>query len=122
MKEIRLLNFIGKNKTALYRWALIILPIIFLLLLAYVLFNPPQYLDIHISNEIQEHQTMNLNTVMIWISWLGRIPVSVSMVSLLSLFFVIIKKRQEALFILSSLLSGVIGLILKILINRPPDR
>lgn len=119
MREIRLLNFISKNKTVLYRSALIILPITFLLLSAYVLFNPPQYLDIHISNEIQEHQAVNLNTMMIWISWLGRIPVSVSMVSLLSLFFVIIKKQHEALFILSSLLSGVIGLILKILINRP---
>ncbi|SUX46022.1 PAP2 superfamily [Chryseobacterium indoltheticum] len=119
MKEIRLLNFISKNKTVLYRWALIILPVIFVLLSAYVLLNPPQYLDIQISNEIQEHQTVNLNTIMIWISWLGRIPVSVSVVSLLSLFFDIIKKRQEALFILSSLLSGVIGLILKILINRP---
>lgn len=119
MKKIRLSNFISKNKTAFYHWALILLPISFLLLSVYVLLNPTQYLDIQISNEIQEHQTVNLNTIMIWISLLGRIHVSVLVVSLLSLFFTIIKKRQEALLILSSLLSGFIGLILKILINRP---
>ncbi|UWX61793.1 phosphatase PAP2 family protein [Chryseobacterium oranimense] len=56
---------------------------------------------------------------MIWISWFGRTSVSIVMVGLTSLFFLILSYKKEAVLILSTLLSGVLGLGLKILINRP---
>ncbi|WP_213278978.1 phosphatase PAP2 family protein [Chryseobacterium indologenes] len=81
--------------------------------------EPPEYLDIHISEEIQENQTPNLNTLMIWISWLGRTPVSVVMVVLSAFFFYFFRLKKEAVLIFTTLLSGILGLGLKILINRP---
>jgi len=85
----------------------------------FVFFEPPEYLDIHISEEIQENQTPNLNTIMIWISWFGRTPVSVVMVVLSAFLFYFLRLKKESILILSSLLSGILGLGLKMLVNRP---
>lgn len=93
--------------------------LIFILLSLYVVAEPPQFLDIHISKEMQENQNGFLNNIMIGISWFGRTTVSVIIVLLLSLFFILKKQRNEALLIISTLFSGIIGLALKMLINRP---
>lgn len=96
-----------------------VLIIAFLLLSIYVVAEPPQYLDIHISKEIQENQSTGLNDFMIWISWLGRTSVSVIVVIVLSLALMILKYKREAILLFSTLLSGIIGLFFKVLINRP---
>jgi membrane-associated phospholipid phosphatase len=93
--------------------------ITFILLSLYVVTEPPQFLDIHISKEIQENQNGLVNNIMIAISWFGRTTVSVIMVILLSLFLILQKHRNEALLMISTLFSGIIGLVLKMLINRP---
>lgn len=93
--------------------------LIFILLSLYVVAEPPQFLDIHISKEMQENQNGFLNNIMIGISWFGRTTVSAIIVLLLSLFFILKKQRNEALLIISTLFSGIIGLALKMLINRP---
>lgn len=93
--------------------------LIFILLSLYVVAEPPQFLDIHISKEMQENQNGFLNNIMIGISWFGRTTVSIIIVLLLSLFFILKKQRNEALLIISTLFSGIIGLALKMLINRP---
>ncbi|ASK29291.1 hypothetical protein CEY12_03855 [Chryseobacterium sp. T16E-39] len=116
---MKFISFLEANKKLLLKATLISLVVIFILLSLFVTFISPEYLDLHISKEIQENQTQNLDTLMIGISWLGRTPVSVVMVFLTSLVFVLFKYKKEALFILSTLLSGIVGLILKILINRP---
>lgn len=116
---MRFINFLKANERLLFRSALATLLIAFLFLSFFVWIDPPEFLDIHISEEIQENQTQTLNMIMIWISWFGRTPVSVIMVVSTSLFFVILGYKKEALLILSTLLSGVLGLGLKILINRP---
>lgn len=116
---MRCIPFLRANKKNLFISALVALLIVFILLSCFVLFEPPEYLDIHISKEIQENQTQNLNTIMIGISWFGRTPVSMVMVGLSSLFCLILGYKKEALLVLSTLLSGVVGLALKMLINRP---
>lgn len=116
---MKLINFLQINKRLLFRSSLVTLLIIFTALSFFVLLGPPEYLDIHISEEIQEKQTPDLDTIMIWISWLGRIPVSVVMVVLTALFFYFLHLKKEAVLILSTLLSGILGLGLKMLINRP---
>jgi membrane-associated phospholipid phosphatase len=93
--------------------------ITFILLSLYVVTEPPQFLDIHISKEIQENQNGLVNNIMIAISWFGRTTVSVIMVILLSLFLILQKHINEALLMISTLFSGIIGLALKMLINRP---
>ncbi|WP_294198942.1 phosphatase PAP2 family protein [uncultured Chryseobacterium sp.] len=114
-----LINFLKANQRLLFRSLLIALIVIFILLSFFVLLEPPEYFDIHISEEIQEKQTPDLDIIMIWISWLGRTPVSVVMVVLIALFFYFLRLKKEAVLILSTLLSGVLGLALKMLINRP---
>ncbi len=116
---MKLITFLQTNKSVLFRSVLITLFIAFILLSCLVFFTPTKYLDIHISREIQEKHTPGLNTLMIWISWLGRTPVSVVMVIVSSLCFLLMSYKKESLLILSTLLSGVIGLGMKMLINRP---
>ena len=116
---MRLINFLQVNKRLLFRSSLVLLLIVFIALSCFVFLEPPEYLDIHISEEIQENQTPNLNTLMIWISGLGRTPVSVVMVVLSAFFFYFLHLKKEAVLILSTLLSGILGLGLKMLINRP---
>lgn len=116
---MRLITFLQNNKRLLFRATLITLLIAFITLSCIVFFLPLKYLDIHISKEIQENQTQTLNAVMIWISWFGRTSVSVVMVGLSSLLFLILGYKKEAVLLLSTLLSGVLGLGFKILINRP---
>lgn len=116
---MRLITFLQNNKRLLFRATLITLLIAFITLSCIVFFLPLEYLDIHISKEIQENQTQTLNTVMIWISWFGRTSVSVVMVGLSSLLFLIFGYKKEAILLLSTLLSGILGLGFKILINRP---
>lgn len=116
---MRLITFLQNNKRLLFRATLITLLIAFITLSCIVFFLPLEYLDIHISKEIQENQTQTLNTVMIWISWFGRTSVSVVMVGLSSLLLLIFGYKKEAVLLLSTLLSGILGLGFKILINRP---
>lgn len=100
-----------------------VLVLTFLLLGFYVTAEPPQYLDIHISKEIQENQSVGLNDFMIWVSWLGRTSVSVVVVVVLSLALFLLKYKRESVLLLSTLVSGLIGLFFKVLINRPrPSR
>ena len=100
-----------------------VLVLTFLLLGFYVTAEPPQYLDIHISKEIQENQSAGLNDFMIWVSWLGRTSVSVVVVVVLSLALFLLKYKRESVLLLSTLVSGLIGLFFKVLINRPrPSR
>lgn len=96
-----------------------VLIMIFLFLSLYVMKEPPQYLDIHISKEIQENQSLGLNNFMIWISWFGRTSVSGTIVVILSIILFLLKYKREAVLMICTLFSGVIGLFFKIIINRP---
>ncbi len=91
----------------------------FLFLTAFVLFVPPQYLDAHISGEIQEKNNHILDAFMKSISWLGRIPVSIALVTISSASLLLSGHRKEALLMLSTLLSGALSWTLKVLIDRP---
>ncbi|MFP7654837.1 phosphatase PAP2 family protein [Chryseobacterium proteolyticum] len=116
---MKFLTYLEANKKLLFKAILMSLVVLFILLSLFVTFISPEYLDLHISREIQENQTRNLDALMIGISWLGRTPVSVVMVFLIALVLVLLRYRKEAVFIVSTLLSGLVGLILKIIINRP---
>ncbi len=103
----------------MFRATLITFLIAFITLSCIVFFLPLEYLDIHISEEIQEKQTPDLNILMIWLSWFGRTSVSVVMVGIILLIFFILRLKKEAVLMVSTLLSGILGLGLKMLINRP---
>ncbi|SHK34889.1 phosphatase PAP2 family protein [Chryseobacterium polytrichastri] len=114
------LNSFQFKKVNPVEWGIFaVLILIFLFLSCYVIAEPPQYLDIHISKEIQENQSLRLNNFMIWISWFGRTSISVVLVISLSLALLLLQFKREAILLLSTLFSGVVGLFFKVLINRP---
>lgn len=91
----------------------------FLLLTFVVSFFPVSLLDREFSEEIQQYRNPMLDSVMKAISWPGTSPQSSIMVLSTSLIFLLFKRKRESLFILITLLSGVISRSLKILIDRP---
>jgi len=91
----------------------------FLLLTAFVFFFPSSIIDHEFSAEVQEHQNLLLDNSMKAISWFGYIPNAPVMVLGTALIFLIFKYKREALFLVLTLLSGLISSIIKLLVNRP---
>jgi undecaprenyl-diphosphatase len=91
----------------------------FIILTVFVSYTPIPFFDHEFSEEVQEHQNPLLDTLMKEASWLGYAPQSLLMVLFTSLVFFLLKKKREAFFITLTLLSGVIGSALKVLIDRP---
>lgn len=116
---MRLPDFFKNNNRLFFRWILISLLVAFLVLSCIVLFLPLELLDIEISEDVQEIQTPLLSKIMIGISWLGRTYVAIVVVLSTSLVALLAGYKREAVLILSTLLAGLLGLVFKILINRP---
>lgn len=91
----------------------------FAILTYLVMVLPPSFIDLHISEEIQERHSPFMDSLMRFISWFGVVPVSVVMVITVSCIFLLLASRKEGLFTLLTLVSGAISSGLKILINRP---
>jgi undecaprenyl-diphosphatase len=91
----------------------------FLLLTAAIHLFPYSYIDREFSEEVQEHAHPVLDAIMKGISWFGYVPVSIIMAIVISLLFYVFKFKREALFMLLTLLSGVVSAATKILIDRP---
>ncbi len=106
-----------KKRIMLYVLGIIILG--FILLTILVSFFPHSLIDREFSEEVQEHQNPFLDSAMKGISWFGYVPISVVMVIVVSLIFFLLKYTREAIYILLTLISGLISWILKILVNRP---
>lgn len=110
---------IYSNRKLLLTYLIGFLSIGFILLTILVVVFPPTWVDVDISNEVQEHQNVLLDKTMTFISWFGYTRVSVIMVSLTALLFYIFKYKWEAIFTLLTLTSGLISSFIKIVVNRP---
>lgn len=75
--------------------------------------------DVLVSQEIQEDQSIILDTIMKAFSWLGTVYVAGIIIGVFSLIFFVFKYIREGLFILSSILSGGVSYVLKMIIDRP---
>lgn len=75
--------------------------------------------DLKISLFIQKFQSAWLDKMMLAISFFGELPYSLLSVVIVALIFYWQKYRREALFISTVLLSGLIILAVKNVINRP---
>jgi membrane-associated phospholipid phosphatase len=91
----------------------------FILLSVFIYLVPSNVLDVKFTKEVQEHQNPLLDTVMEAISWPGYVPVSPIMVIAVAGLFFAFKYRKEALFVLLTMLSGLISTVFKFLVNRP---
>lgn len=117
--EQKLLPFLNKYKKKIFWTVFSIFLLGFSVLAAYVMFTKPHYIDVHISEEIQEKQNGFLDSFMKAVSWFGRIRVSAVLVACSALYFLLLKRKKDALLLLSTLISGGIAWVLKTLINRP---
>jgi membrane-associated phospholipid phosphatase len=91
----------------------------FLLLTAFVFFLPLSMVDREFSEEVQEHQNHFLDTTMKLISWFGYMPNSPIIVVCTAFLFFLSKYKREAIFVILTLISGLVSSLVKLLINRP---
>ena len=93
--------------------------IAFIFLGGLVIQHPTPQLDINISLFVQKIHSDALDKLMLAISFFGELPWSLLMVLLVGAIFFIAKYRRESYFITSILLSGLVILGIKNMINRP---
>jgi len=91
----------------------------FVLLTVFVYFDPASVFDLNFSKEVQEHQNPVLDSIMEAISWPGYVPASPVIVLCTALIFFIFKYKKEALFVVLTMLSGLISTVIKVAVNRP---
>jgi membrane-associated phospholipid phosphatase len=91
----------------------------FLLLIIFVTLSPAAVIDREFSEEVQEFQHPLFDSVMKLVSYPGYMPYAPIMVILTAFAFYICQYKREALFILLTMLSGLVSTIVKFLVNRP---
>jgi membrane-associated phospholipid phosphatase len=93
--------------------------ILFLALTALVVLLPPSRVDRWFSTEVQEHGNTFFDAFMKGVSFVGYAQYSMPMAVLVSLIFFLSKMKKEAVFVLLTLLSGLVSSLVKFLVNRP---
>jgi len=96
-----------------------LLIIAFIILSIFIAQNPILPFDIKISLIVQKYQADWLDKVMLAISFFGELPWSLLSVLVVAAIFYWQKFRREGLYIASILISGLIILGIKNVINRP---
>lgn len=98
---------------------LAIISIGFIVLTILVMLHPTSFIDIEFSEEIQEHQNKFLDTAMYLISCPGFMPEAPIMIVCTSLLLFIFKYKKAAVYILFTMVAGLVSTIVKVLVNRP---
>lgn len=93
--------------------------IAFIALSIFIAQNPILPFDIRISLFVQKHQADWIDKVMLAISFFGELPWSLLSVLTVAAIFYWQKFKREGLFVASILMSGLIILGIKNIINRP---
>lgn len=91
----------------------------FICLGAFIAYHPILQLDIAISNLLQSYRPNWLDKVMVAVSFFGELPYSLLAVVIAAAIFYIADFRREAYFTASILISGLIILSIKNLVDRP---
>ena len=109
----------NKRRQRILLFVLILISAGFLALTALVILFPASSLDIGISHEIQEHHNAFIDELMYLVSCPGYMPEAPIMIGGVSLLLLLFKYKKAALFVLLTMLSGLISTIVKALVNRP---
>ncbi|PHK23096.1 hypothetical protein VF12_38185 [Nostoc linckia z15] len=91
----------------------------FIALSIFVILVPATFLDVYISQEVQEHSNSVFDKLMVAVSWFGNMPQSILMVVGAASLFLASRYKKEALYIVCTLLSGIVSSVLKLVFNRP---
>jgi membrane-associated phospholipid phosphatase len=109
----------NKRRQRILLLVLVIISLGFAAITVLVVLYPTSFIDTEFSKEVQEHQNKFLDAVMEVISMPGYMPESPIMVVFTSLVFFLFKYRKAALYILFTMLAGLVSTIVKALVNRP---
>lgn len=109
----------SSNRKYNYLITLAIILFGFIMLTLFVNYFPDSALDIGFTKRLQAHQNPFLDRLMKTVSWFGVLPYSAITVVATALIFLALRNKKECLFILLTLLSGVVSTVLKIIVNRP---
>ena len=109
----------NKHRQRILTWVLIIIGAGFLALTTLVIIYPTSLVDVEFSKEVQEHQNKFLDTSMSVISMPGYMPESPIMVVATALIFYLFKYKKAALYVLFTMLAGLVSTVVKALVNRP---
>lgn len=108
-----------RNRKSTYLITISLIVIGFIILTLFVYYFPNSPLDQEFSEEVQEHHNNLTDALMRAISSFGYMPWSAVMVVLTAGVFFLFHYKKEGVFILLTMVSGLVSSGLKILINRP---
>ncbi len=100
-------------------YVLTLISVGFLLLTAFVLYYPASMIDREFSEEVQEFQYPFFDNAMKLVSYPGYMPEAPIMVVICAGILYIKKLKREGLFVLLTMLSGLVSTIVKFLVDRP---
>ena len=110
---------ISKYRRHILLLTLTIITLGFIALTILVRLHPTSWIDREFSEEIQEHQNVVIDKVMFLLSTPGYMPEAPIMVTLTSLILFLFKYKKAAVFVLLTMVSGLVSTIVKALVNRP---
>lgn len=116
MNYLLLHMFLKRNTLVLL---LTLLIVCFIALSIFINLHPLLPFDIKISVFMQQYHSIFLDKIMLAISFFGELPYSLLSVIIVALIFYYQKYKREAYFISATLISGLIILAIKNVINRP---
>nr|WP_294949587.1 phosphatase PAP2 family protein [uncultured Mucilaginibacter sp.] len=109
----------NKRRQHILLLVLIIISLGFVALTVLVILYPTSFIDLKFSREVQEHQNKFLDTAMYLISIPGYMPESPIMIVCTSLVLFLFKYKKAAVYVLFTMLAGLVSTIVKALVNRP---
>src|SRR3954465_15824262 len=104
---------ISQRQKRILAYILITIVVGFLILSILVSFFPASFIDREFSEEIQEHENPFLDALMKWVSYPGYMPYTPIMVLATAGLFYIKKHKRETLFVLLTMVAGLISTITK---------
>jgi membrane-associated phospholipid phosphatase len=110
---------INKYRRHILLLTLTIITLGFIVLTILVRLHPASWIDREFSKEIQEHQNVVVDRVMFLLSTPGYMPQAPIIVTLTSLILFLFKYKKAAVFVLLTMLSGLVSSIVKAIVNRP---
>jgi membrane-associated phospholipid phosphatase len=109
----------NKRRQRIMLFVLALISIGFVLLTVLVALYPEMAIDLRFSKKIQGHQNAFIDEVMYLISTPGYMPEAPIMIGATSLLLLLFKYKKAALYVLFTMLSGLVSTAVKAVINRP---
>lgn len=109
----------SKNFKNLRIAGLIFLTLLFALMTWFVLNYPNLSWDRYVSSQLQSEKSEIFNAAMKGLSFFGNVPYAFTAILLTSVVFYFCEKKKEAMLVFSTVFTGIVSYILKLLINRP---